>query len=349
MGWVKGQAGAWEGGRIWEDRDGRRTYVIRRQVGGKRYEVSTRCTRHQAALVQLARFESAPDEYEAGAPSALEPLRMTAELVRGYLAWSGAPEREGGKGNSRAWVLQQKAYLAWWVTQIKGRDLRALSLGEHIVPALDGQPGRKHRVEVLKAFFSWLRRERHAITRAQDPTLDLMVPQRRPEQWKRPKAIPRAHYLRVLAAVPAGSHRDALVLLDETGWHVSELVRFVRSGAIEAMPPGRKDGVAVIVCPQRKSGELQRTAIGPESKAAAERLRAGGVFSVGRFYEAVKAACVTAKVAAFTPGRFRHTLATRAIEAGADPAAVAAYLGHKSAATTKRFYSTLAVAPRVKR
>ncbi len=50
-----------------------------------------------------------------------------------------------------------------------------------------------------------------------------------------------------------------------------------------------------------------------------------------------------------TPGRFRHTLATRAVEAGADPAGVSAYLGHKSEATMRRFYATLAVVPRPKR
>lgn len=92
-----------------------------------------------------------------------------------------------------------------------------------------------------------------------------------------------------------------------------------------------------------------RTAVGAEAKGAAERLRERGAFSVGRFYEAIRAACALCDVPAWTPGRFRHTLATRAVEAGEDPAAVAAYLGHKSPATTRRFYATLAVAPRVKR
>jgi integrase len=347
MGWIRGAAGAWEGGRIWEDKDGRRTYVVRRQIGGRRYEVSTRCSRLRSALTQLERFEANPDGYDPGVPAG-EALRLSAELAKLYLAWSAAPEREGGKGNGRGWVLQQRAYLAWWASQLKARDLRALSLRDHIIPALDGVPGRRHRVEVLKAFFSWLRRERHLVSRAEDVTLDLLVPARRPEQWRRPKAIPRAHYLRALAAL-APTHRDALTLLDETGWHVSELVRFVRDGSLEAMPPGRVDAAAVIICPQRKSGEMQRTAIGPEAQAAAQRLRDKGTFSVGRFYEAVRAACEKTGIEPFTPGRCRHTLATRAIEAGADPAAVSAYLGHKSAATTRRFYATLAVPPRVKR
>ena len=348
MGWIPGPRGRWEGGRVWEDQDGRITYVIRKQVGGKRYEVSTRCSRIGAARDQLDRFQSDPEGYDPASASNGEPVRLTADLVRMFVEWSQAPEREGGKGNSRPWALQQKAYLAWWIEQLGTRDLRRLSLRDHIVPALDGVPGRRHRMEVLKAFFSWLRRERHLVSRAEDATLDLQVPARRPEQWTRPKAIPRKSYLRVLAALESDA-RDALRLLDETGWHVSELARFVRAGSLEPMPPGRDDAAGVAVVPQRKSGEMQRTAVSKDALEAAQRLRAKGTFSVSRFYDAIKRTCERLKVEAFTPGRFRHTLATRAVEAGADPAAVSAYLGHKSEATTRRFYATLAVVPRPKR
>jgi site-specific recombinase XerD len=51
----------------------------------------------------------------------------------------------------------------------------------------------------------------------------------------------------------------------------------------------------------------------------------------------------------FTPGRFRHTVATNAVQHGADICAVATFLGLKSTATTKKFYATIAVAPKVSR
>ena len=341
MPWVPGPRGRWEGGRVWEDRAGRITYIIRRRVGGKRYEVSTRCSRIAAAREQLERFERVPEAYEPGGGRG-DAVRLTAELVGLFVAWS-----QHEKGNSRAWVLQQKAYLAWWREKLGARDLRRLSLRDQVIPALDGVPGRKHRIEVLKAFFSWLRRERHLVARAEDVTLDLQLPARRPEQWTRPKVIPRRAYLRVLAALE-GDQRDALRLLEETGWHVSELARFVRAGAIEPMPVGRRDAAAVAIVPQRKSGEEMRTAIGKEALTAAKRLREKGAFSVSRFYEAVKAASDRLKVDV-KPGRFRHTLATRAVEAGADPAAVSAYLGHKSEATMRRFYATLATVRRPRR
>ncbi len=47
----------------------------------------------------------------------------------------------------------------------------------------------------------------------------------------------------------------------------------------------------------------------------------------------------------FGPGQYRHAVATRMLNAGADPAAVAAFLGHKLPQTTRRFYATLAVVP----
>jgi hypothetical protein len=143
-------------------------------VAGKRYEVSTRCSRLRAALAQLERFEADPEGYDPATPGG-EPVRLTGELVKAFLDWS-----LNTKGNSRPWVLQQRAYLAWWAENLKGRDLRALNLGSHVIPALDEAPERRHRIEVLKAFCSWLRKERHLLSRAEDATLDLVVRARRP-------------------------------------------------------------------------------------------------------------------------------------------------------------------------
>ena len=72
----------------------------------------------------------------------------------------------------------------------------AVSLTDHILPALQGEANRQHRIAVLKALYSWLRKEKHVLGAAQDPTFQtLSVPQAQPEQWKREKVIPREHYL----------------------------------------------------------------------------------------------------------------------------------------------------------
>ncbi len=105
----------------------------------------------------------------------------------------------------------------------------------------------------------------------------------------------------------------------------------------------------VLVCPRHKSGDVHRTAVGEEVLEAAKRLRARGwpADSEFPFYDAIREACVAAKIPPFSPGAFRHSVATWAIEVGADPAAVAASLGHRSPATTRKFYATQAAPPKV--
>ena len=338
--------GKWPGGRIWKAADGTITYIIRRKVAGRPYEVSTRCESLTAAMKQWERFQADPEGYS---PSGVQgdSLTLTEDLARAFLRWSLET-----KGNSSEWVGKQKRYLAWWAKQLGRRDLRRVTLRDHIRPALDRARGEKQRIEVIKGLYGWLRQVRSVITPAQDPTYGaLPVPQGRPEQWRTPKPIPSEDHRKALMAMPQ-RYRDMVTILDDTGWHVAELARFIRAGTIEPMPPGREgegDAAAIIVCPRRKSGEMQRTAVTAKAAEAAQRLRERGTFSKIRLYRAIHAACEQAGVAHFTPGRYRHTLATREVEAGAAPADVAAFLGHKSPSTTRRFYATLAVVPRPRR
>jgi integrase len=97
----------------------------------------------------------------------------------------------------------------------------------------------------------------------------------------------------------------------------------------------------------RKSGEPQRTRVSPDVLEAAKRLRAHGPISLEWYDRAVKSACAAVKlpdggggIPPFTPGRLRHSVASWAIDMGADPAQVAAFLGHRSARTTRKFYAT---------
>ena len=107
---------------------------------------------------------------------------------------------------------------------------------------------------------------------------------------------------------------------------------------------GEAEGIAgVLVCPQIKSGEPLRTAVSAEVLEAGKRLLERGSFSFEKYTLAIKAAGTAAGISPFTPGWFRHSVATWAIERGADPASVAAFLNHKSPSTTRRFYATHAV------
>ncbi|WP_162159651.1 tyrosine-type recombinase/integrase [Cystobacter fuscus] len=70
-------------------------------------------------------------------------------------------------------------------------------------------------------------------------------------------------------------------------------------------------------------------------------------FSFEKYPLAIKGACTVAGIPPFTQGRFRHSVATWAIEKRADPASVAAFLNHKSPVTTRRFYATRAVPAKI--
>jgi integrase len=49
----------------------------------------------------------------------------------------------------------------------------------------------------------------------------------------------------------------------------------------------------------------------------------------------------------FTAGRFRHTVATAAVNSGTDKAAVSAFLNQKDPRTLKRFYATNSVVTKI--
>jgi integrase len=335
----------WEGGRVWRGKDGRKTYFIRRRVAGKLYEVSTRCHAASSALEHLKRFEADPDGYDPTSAAGGEAIVLDKELIEKFLAWS-----KHEKDNTEDWVRKQKRFLRWWADKLELRDLRRVDLASHVIPALDGATSRKHRIEALKALYGWLRKVRHILKPSEDPTLDaLAVPQSRPEQWTRSKVIPLADHEAAVAHL-APIHRDRLTVLAGTGWHTTELLRFAAGGLVSSLPPhaSRDHGaVALLECPRRKSGHFMRTAVTEEVAAAARRVLAHGSYSDPKFREAIVSACKAAGIKPFSPGRYRHTVATWAEEAGAAPEAVAAHLWHASQDTTDRFYATHAVRPKV--
>ncbi len=369
-----------EGGRIRVDSRGRGVYFIRRQVNGRRYEVSTRATTLKAALEHLKRFQADPEGYRPEGEVRAEPIYLDNDLCKVFLAWSMA------EGNSTPWVNKQKVVLAWWMGKLRGVDLRRASLRDHILPPLEGTASRAHKIRVLKTFYAWMRKVTHAIATAEDPTWgQLSAPQSRPEQWTRSKVVPRDHVLLAIEGLTS-PWREALTVQAGTGLHTTEIIRFTaEGGAIEALPRGAtQDGVAgVLVVTQHKSGEPIRVRVsGPVLEAAkrlrehvarmaderaanaeathAARAKARGekptkdytrpaTFSREWYDRAVRAACAVVKhpdgstgIPVFTPGMLRHSVASWAINAGADPAVVSAYLGHKSPRTTRKFYATFA-------
>jgi hypothetical protein len=251
----------------------RRTYYIRKQVGGRRYEVNTGASTATAAHEQLRRFQADPEGYDPRGERRPNPIHLDEDLSRDFLAW---PERE--KGNSSRWVGQQRLYLAWWAERLRGVDLRRARLADHVMPALRGATAKAQRIAVLKVLYAWLRKERHVISAVEDPTLGtLMVPQAKPAQLKRSKVVPREHLDVAIEHLASDRWRDLLRVLGGTGMHVAELERFARDGAVEPLPrDGACEGAAGAVrchslCSRPRSARPRARASAAMSRAASRR------------------------------------------------------------------------------
>ena len=332
----------WTGGVVRWDSRGTPTYWIRCQRAGRRWNFSLRCHELESALVHLRRWEADPEGYrpaqDARAAAGL-PLLLDDALVRAFAAWS---ERE--RRNSAPWVAKQVSILGWWREQLGDTDLRRLTLAR-VLAVLEEHPERRpHRIAVIKTLYSWLRKTKHVLAPEQDPTLGtLSAPQARPEQWTRRKAFTEAQFAAVRAHL-TGAFADAADVQAGTGWHATELARFADGGVVN-----ERAGEAVLACPQTKSGSPLLTQVSVPVAAAARRLREAGALDYLAYWRALREACAAAGLERGTvsPGSFWHSVSTWAVEHGAAPGAVAAFLNHKSEQTTKRFYSTLAVPPKV--
>ncbi|TMA26197.1 MAG: hypothetical protein E6J78_14950 [Deltaproteobacteria bacterium] len=332
-------AGKWDGGYIRKDKRGRKVYYIRKAIGDRHYDVSTRATSESAAHDQLKRFQANPESYDPRGDVRPDPIWLDKKLSEEFLTYS----REEKK-NSRGWVAEQRALLADWAEDLRGVDLRRASLRDHILPALKNVTSRSHRIEVLKVFYSWLRTVKRDLTLNEDPTAGgaLKVPQADPSQRRvANKAVSRQH-VELAREHLVGGWRDALDLQMETGWHVSEVARFAREGEIEPPAPSQRElGVAGVLIVPHKSGAHHRTAVSAKTLEVAQRLRERCGLSIAWYMRAVKSACKAAGLKKpFGPGQLRHSVATWAVNAGFDLPMVASFLGHRSASTTRKFYAT---------
>jgi integrase len=212
------------------------------------------------------------------------------------------------------------------------------------MPQLENIGARPQRIAALKRLYSWLVNELHILDQTENRAFSLRVPQTRPEQWRHTKVVERAVIMATRRRLD-GLWRDRIDVLLGTGWHVTELWRFAREGRIEPRPPRARKGVAGVLSTVHKSGEMNRTQVSSVVLAAAERVRESGSFDTSKLRKALALACKAAGVDRWSPGRMRHTVATWAVQNGDDPAAVAAFLGHKDQRTTRRFYA-VHVAPR---
>lgn len=334
----------WEGGHLHRTKRGGVTHIIDKWVNGFHFHISTRCSQRRAAIKQLEIFEADPFGYIAARKQAkrqIGKVEITDALILEYRDWMIET-----KGNSRAWAFAVAGFLADWLEDLDGADIRTVSLTEDMKPALERRKtSRPHRIESIKAFCGWLRKEKGLLTRGNDPTLDLSVPQARPEKLRRRKVVDPERISAVHAWLPEET-RDVLHFLTATGWHVSEVRRFAEGGELVR---GTDPGVLAVVKTRHKSGRWHPTNLHHrEQVEVARRILARGRLPIQEtLCEHMRNACDKAGLSKekgewFSLGQMRHTVLTYAVEHGASPEQASEFAGHSNSKTTRTFYLDLA-------
>lgn len=310
---------------MWVDGDGRKSYVIRKSINGRRFEVSTRCSNLRAAVKALEEFERDPQRFRPGGVHSTK-LALDDKLIDRHI--------EAASGDSVDWLRKKRAYLKWWRDKLKGRDLRTVTLHD-IRTALEGAKAKAHRTATIKHLYSYLR-EAGVVERGEDPTLDIVVEAAPPKATGRKKrSVSRADFKATLGKMPE-EYRDILIVQGGSGAHVTEVYRLaIGEGEVGANHIGI----------QHKRGTTHRQTVEPHVAQAAARVQERGGFSISRYAKAVRQAAKDAGIKPWSPGGMRHTVTTWMLQEGATLAEVSTWLGHLSPATTKRFYSEWATIP----
>ncbi len=332
-----GKKRKWLGGYARLESDGRETFVIERRVAGKRYHVSTRCHREREALEHLRRFETNPADYspQGAAGAIVEAVRLTPELVTEFREW------QVSKGVTERHAYYTGKYLMNWVRDLSELDLRKVSLRDHVDPALERRKSPAKRIAALKVLYKWLRTKKRLLVSAEDPTLDLLVPQARPEKRLRRKAVDLAVVAAMLSGLP-DRYRDVVLFAACTGWHRSEIERFIRdprSELVELTPEAiLRDGCLAVAKTWHKGKVWTATPLRTQQQVdAAKRIRERGKFP-RKFNEELARTAARLEIPYFTLGVMRHSYASWQVKGGADAKRVAVALDHRDERTTANFY-----------
>ena len=322
----------WPGGHI---RRGKRrdVYVIERRVGGVHFHVSTRASSLTAAMKHLERFEADPDGYRPA--DGRVGLPLTADLILEYR------QHQLDKGLSPEWAKEVARHLSHWADDLAGKDLLKLDLQRDVKPCLLRRGSKVGRINALKGFFRWLRKEKGLVKHHQDVTLDLAAPKGRAAKVSKPKNV-ELDRVKKIAAYLQPHVLDVLILQMGTGWHISEVRSFAKRGQIHE--PSGGDVLAVLAT-EHKGGRVTRTPLRAlEHVEAARRIqKRGGIVSNNTLAHHTKRAAVAAGVEPMTLGTMRHSVSTWAIEGGARMGEVAEFFGHRSPNTTADHYANAKV------
>jgi integrase len=378
----------WKGGFIRYNARGEKVFVLQQMEDGVRWKKTLGVITEDAALAERARFQENPEAFCSDRPAEPaqeedEPIYLDAALVTAYMRHASAPKEDNGRENSQKWMNEKKHLLMWWAEKLvdgEGRtlDLRRVKLAKHVLPVLEPEKGKRHKREAVKALYGWLRKTGQ-ITTAEDPVMSLPVGQGRVAQTEggKNKVVPREHVLRVAEHLQNKGSRygHALVIQAATGWHVTEVARFIAGGEIVKPVPRhlQEPGVtAILMGPRHKNGRKHFAKIGERAEFSAGVLldqrfgldgpdgtdgRSGfhrgtgkevGGISIRHYVIAIHDACDALQIPRFSPAWMRHTNATHALQqAGVTPEDAGKFLGHADGLMAGTVYGPNAVPPKV--
>lgn len=351
---------SWAGGRV-RDVDGREVWVIERRIGdGRRRVLALDAANEKQALAELALFERAPGSYQprAALPRPGAEALIDAETLKEFARYV---DTEAGLSEGyRRHIL--RPYLADWGAALKGRDIRRLELVDLTEILKTWKTSRHHRIVALRSLTSWMR-ETGRLRRQEDPTLDLKVPQARPEKAVRVKGYPAQIIERLYATLGEQRCRDVIVIRSKLGMHDTEIGRIARGEALLRRLDNQGEIAGTITFPHLKAGKIHVVSADAQTLAAAERIQAQGAplsrMALKRMLDKAvekirKGLAQGQQFPDIRPGELRHSYATwarnvgrivRPQDGGVPLAEVAAVLGHSSARTTSRFYDGTEVPP----
>ncbi len=344
----QGRGGRWLGGYIRHEKDGTAVFIIEKEINRRRFHISTHCHDEKSAIAQFTRFEANPLGYSPAGEAPRNAVVMTAELIGEFHEWHLAK-------NNGQYARAVARSLGQWMKALGTRNLRSIELSDLKAALTKWKVNNKRNVIAIKVFFAWLRQEKGAVKHAEDPTLDLKVPQSDPAKHKRRRATDFALIEEVYPYLHPRM-QDTIQALAATGWHISELRRFIADKTTKIEEPGVEvldangNRVVAVLVAWHKSKKWTRTSIVHQKHLdAIRRLKEHG--SIPRKHNLAIATAMKhadARRREFDPawldrepfvlGTMRHSVATWSIDLGATVEQAAAHLDHADKRTTERFY-----------
>lgn len=275
--WKRVKDGDWEGGYSLQRADGTGPVVfyVQKKIlkDEPQFHFSVGTSPTQAKLI-YRRVAANPEKYLPNgklrqAQNGGAAVFLDADLIEEFRLYQIS--KNGPEGEK--WARESSHRLIDWMERITStKDLRTLNYHRDLKPMLASWPTMKAaRTKAIKTFFGWLKVEKGLIEHHEDPTVAMRVPQSKAEKTKRRKVQDFEHVKAVFDVLEQPA-KDVLHLLSATGWHVSEVRRFVNEGELLELQ-NHAEFIAVMLVRQLKSDAIARTGLKlPEHFAVAKRL-----------------------------------------------------------------------------